>query len=144
MKILLTAIITLALAASASAQSVDQVTLDNTTRANSLGVAPVARAASLIDLSRLNLSHSYSLSYFSGARSGSVGLLNTTMFYEFSPKLSLFLNLGVMHNIGAIRGDAKNSATLLPGFQLDYHPSDKFRLSIEMQTRYGGYHPLTY
>ena len=131
------------LAATASAQLADEVALDNTTRANSLGIAPTARASSLIDLSKLRWSHSYSLSYFSGARNGSVGLLNTTMFYEFSPKLSLAFNLGIMHNLGAIRGDAKNSATVLPGFLLSYRPSDKFSLSIEMQTRHGGYYPLT-
>jgi len=143
MRILLTAIMVLVLTGVASAQFSDQVSLDNSTRVNSMGVIPVDRPSSLLDLSRLSWSHSYSLSYFSGVQSGSVGLLNTTMYYEFSPKLSMALNLGVFHNTGAIWGDGKNNATLLPGFLLDYHPSEKFRLSIGIQTFHGGNYPLT-
>ncbi len=142
MKIFLTIAVLVVCAVSASAQLSDQVALDNTTRANALGVAPVARTSSLIDLSRLRWSHSYSLAYYSGSYSGSAGMLNTTMFYDFSRSLSLAVNIGILHNPGAIWGDQKNSAKVLPGFLLDYHPSDKFRLSIGMQTRYGGYHPI--
>lgn len=143
MKSFLIIMVLVVCAASASAQLSDRVALDNTTRANSLGIAPVARVSSLIDLSRVRWSHSYSLAYSSGAYGGSAGLLNTTMFYDFSSSLSLAVNLGVLHNPGAVWGDAKNNTTLLPGFLLDYHPSDKFRLSIGMQTRYGGYNQLT-
>ncbi|MEA2031336.1 MAG: hypothetical protein U9N55_07060 [candidate division Zixibacteria bacterium] len=139
MKIILTAFFVLILCGSVSAQFSDEASLDKSTRSNSLGVAPVSHPSSLIDLSRLSWSHSYSLSYFSGAQSGSVGLLNTTMYYEFSPNFSMAFNLGIIHNAGMIWGDEKNNATLLPGFQLDYHPSEKFRLFIKMQTCYGGY-----
>jgi hypothetical protein len=38
-----------------------------------------------------------------------------------------------MHNTGAIWGDGNNDATVLPGFMLDYHPSDKFQMSIMVQ-----------
>ncbi|MDH4035334.1 MAG: hypothetical protein OEV80_16195, partial [candidate division Zixibacteria bacterium] len=83
-------------------------------------------------LSRITWSHSYSVGFFSGgAASGSVGLLNSTMFYEISSKLSLSLNLGVAHS-GGNWGEGRE-ATLLPGFTLDYHPSDKFRMTFMIQ-----------
>lgn len=136
--------IILLMATSAFSQSADRYDLEKSTRANSLGVIPVERPFSLIDLSRVRFSHSYSMSYFSGYSNGSAGLWNTTMYYDFSSKLSLNVNVGVLHNTGAIWGDGKNNSTFLPGFLLDYHPSDKFRLLIGMQTHSGGYYPLKY
>ena len=53
------------------------------------------------------------------------------MFYEISSKLSLSLNLGVAHS-GGSWGEGRE-ATLLPGFTLDYHPSDKFRMTFMIQ-----------
>ncbi len=137
-------IIILLCAASAFPQFVDQLDLEKSTRTNSLGVMPVERPSSLIDLSRVRFSHSYSLSYFSGYSNGSAGLWNTSMYYDFSSKLSLNVNIGVLHNTGAIWGDGKNNATFLPGFLLNYHPSENFRLLIGMQTYSGGYYPLKY
>jgi hypothetical protein len=144
MRISIIFIFILLLASSAFPQFVDKLDLERSTRVNSLGVMPVERPFSLIDLSRVRFSHSYSLSYFSGYANGSAGLWNTSMYYDFSTKLSLAVNVGVMHNTGAIWGDGKNNATFLPGFLLDYHPSEKFRLSIGMQTYSGGLYPLKY
>jgi len=124
-----------------SAQNTDQAILDNARSSTLLGTSPASSPFSLLDLSRMKWSHSYTLSYISnGGYSGSVGILNTTMFYEFSPKLSLNLNIGIMHNTGAIWGDENNNATLLPGFMLDYHPSDKFTILFGMQ-RVSGLYP---
>lgn len=108
---------------------------------SSLGLKGAPNPFSLLDISRIRWSHSYSISYFSGGNaSGSAGLLNTTMFYDFSNSLLLSVNVGVLHNSGAIWGDGKNDATILPGFQLDYHPSEKFRMTIGFQ-RVSGYGP---
>jgi hypothetical protein len=127
------------------AQDIDVAKLRETNAANSLGIKPASTPFSLLDLSRIRWSNSYSVSFMSGAGgSGSVGLLNSTMFYEFSPKLSMALNIGIMHNAGAIWGDANNQATLLPGFQLDYHPSDKFSLSIGVSREAGWLSPYYY
>jgi hypothetical protein len=126
MRIFLTLLIVSLLALPAAAQMADRAELEEAARANALGVQPVATPSSLIDLSRLQWSHSYSLSYVSGSgNSASVGMLNTSMLYEFSPKLSLLLNVGVAHNAGALWGNGVTNATVLPGFVLDYHPSDK-------------------
>ncbi|MBK7140670.1 MAG: hypothetical protein IPH75_01160 [bacterium] len=111
------------------------------TTSSSLGLQGAPNPFSLLDISRIRWSHSYSISYLSGGdRSGSAGLLKTTMFYDFSKSLSLSVNVGVLHNSGAIWGDSKNDATVLPGFTLDYHPSEKFRMSIGFQ-KVSGYGP---
>ena len=143
MKKLATLLILLALAVPVSAQMSDRADLDNVVKANNLGLTAVSKPSGLIDLSKLHWSNSYSLSYVSGGGySGSVGVLNTSMFYEFSPKLSLMLNVGIAHNAGSVWGDGNSDASILPGFMLDYHPSDKFRMSIGMQTvRGNGYLP---
>ena len=134
-------IISLLLSVTVSAQTVDQAILDQARSSVLLGAQPAKTPFSLLDFSRMKWSNSYSLSYISGnGYSGSVGVLNTSMFYEFSSKLSLNLNLGIMHNAGAIWGDENNNATLLPGFLLDYHPSDHFSVSIGMQ-RISGIYP---
>ncbi len=120
-------------------QSSDEAALDDYNRSSALGIKPAATPFSLIDLSRVRWSNSYSVTFFSGGDySGSIGIYRTTMFYDFSSKLSLSLNLGIAHNTGAIWGDGSSNASLLPGFTLDYHPSEKFRMSIGLQT-YGGY-----
>lgn len=134
-----------ALAMSVSAQMADRADLEAATRAQALGIQPAKNPMSLIDLSRLQWSHSYSLSYLSGGgSSASVGVLNTSMLYDFSPKLSLMLNVGVAHNAGAIWGDGNTNAMILPGFVLDYHPSEKFRMTIGMQRVAGGLYGPSY
>jgi hypothetical protein len=111
---------------------------------NSLSLQGAPNPFSLLDLSRIRWSNSYSISYFSGGNSsGSSGLLNTTMFYDISRSLSLSLNVGVLHNSGAIWGDGNTDATILPGFRLDFHPSEKFRMSIGVQ-RVSGLSPYYY
>ena len=65
------------------------------------------------------------------------------MYYEFSPKLSLALNLGILHDPSALWGNGDNQASLLPGFRLDYHPSDKVSMSVSFQRYNGFYSPYT-
>ena len=139
MKKTLVIIFVMGLAVSAFGQSADEAALEEINSTSTVGIKPAVTPFSLIDLSRVKWSHSYSVSFFSGGDySGSMGLFRTNMFYELSPKLSLSFNLGVAHNTGAIWGDGSSDATLLPGFRLDYHPSDKFRMSLGVQT-YSGY-----
>lgn len=134
MKKLLVLTICLLFATTAFAQFADQAKINESNKAYSFGVKPAVTPFSLLDLSRIKWSTSYSFGYASGSGySGSMGLLNTSAFYEFSPKLSMVLNLGIAHNTGAIWGDGKNNATILPGFQLDYHPSNNFHMSIGVQ-----------
>lgn len=145
MKRILTVVLVVAVAAAASAQLSDEARLNALTRSNSLGVRPASSPFSLVDLSRMRWSHSYSMSFFSGGNySGAVGLLSTTMFYELSPKLSFALNLGIAHDAGTLWGNGSPSASLLPGFWLDYHPSEKFSMSLNVQWYKATCYPFMY
>ncbi|MFZ5981556.1 MAG: hypothetical protein ACOYVF_13090 [Candidatus Zixiibacteriota bacterium] len=131
-------------AVSAMSQTTDQAILDNANSNNLLGSSPASSPFKLLDLSKMKWTHSYTMGYVSvNGSSGSVGMWNTTMFYEFSRKLSLSLNIGIMNTYGSIWGDANNDATVLPGFLLDYHPSDKFNLIVGFQ-RVSGAYPYYY
>ena len=112
---------------------------------NTVGQSSLKGAAnpfSLLSSSRIRWSSSYSVSFFSGGgRSGSLGLLNTSMFYEVSPKLSLGLNVGILHNPGSLWGDKQNNSTVLPGMRLDYHPSNAFRMILDIRSVSGAVYP---
>lgn len=133
-----------ALSASIFAQGgnmADAADLKSMTENNSLGVKPVANPFALLDLSRIKWSHSYSVNFFSGGLgSSSVGMYNTNMYYDISKSLSLSLNLGIAHDIGgSFNSISENrSSSFLPGFNLDFHPSENFRMSINYQ-KYQGY-----
>jgi hypothetical protein len=133
-KIVIIAALLVAISGSAFAQLTDQAALKTSQTSPALGVRAASNPWSLLDLSRIKWSNSYSVSYFSGGgASGSAGLLRTNMFYEFSPKLSMSLNLGVMHNLSGVYGDINSKPTILPGFSLNYHPSSKFQMSLSVQ-----------
>ena len=124
------------------AQFADEAKLQESSRSGSFGVRPVANPFSLLDLSRLRWSHSYALSYgTSSGQSGTLGRLNSTMFYEFSSKLSLAVNLGMAHTSGSFWNANGSEVNFLPGLSLDYHPSEKFRMSFIFEKGGGLVHP---
>lgn len=126
-------------ASSLFAQSVDLASINQMTSQNDMSPKSSLSPFGLIDLSRVKWSNSYSVSYFSGGgNSMSMGVLNTQFGYEFSPKLSMTLNFGLAHNTGAMVRGENADATVLPGFALDYHPSEKFRMSFSYQTYRNG------
>lgn len=134
----------LMLPALAQSQFIEESSQVASTSKSGFGMRPAPTPFSLLDFSRVRWSHSYSVSYFSsGPGSSTTGLLSSTMFYDFSPKLSLALNLGLVHDPGALFGNRARAAnsSLLPGFALDYHPSDKFRMSIIFQQFNSGNSP---
>ena len=129
---------------SASAQMAD-ISEAKEIKTNNLGLQPASKPFSLIDLSRLNFSHSYSFAFFSGGgSSGSVGLYTGNIFYELSSSLSLNIQLGVAHNPSALFDRMQSSnALFLPGATVDYHPSDNFRITAGFNTHYGNnYYPF--
>jgi hypothetical protein len=132
------------LAGACLAQQADVASLKGTSSSSltGLGVSPASTPFSLIDLSRIKWSHSYSVAFFSGGgTSSSAGLWNTSLDYEISSKLFLSLNMGVLHNPGAIWGRTESNATFLPGFRLDYRPSNNFMMSVSVQQAAGYYDP---
>lgn len=145
LKTVLTTLVLAFMAVSSWGQLADQAEVEQINRASVLGVKPAVSPFSLIDLSRVKWSHSYSVGFFSGGGySGSMGLYNTSMLYEISSQLSLTVNLGISHNTGAIWGDGSSDANFLPGFRLDYHPSESFRMSLGIQRYTGYYVPYSY
>jgi len=144
MKQIIIIFIMLVFSLSAYGQLADQAEIANVNNNTGIGLNPASSPFSLIDLSRVKWSHSYSVSFFSGGNnSSSLGLWNSSMFYEFSNNLSLTLNLGVAHDANALFGGESSFSKILPGFLLDYHPSNNFNLRVGFQS-YAGYNPYYY
>lgn len=149
-------ILVLVFAAGVAAQQVDMAPPrvsdqpNVTEQPSGLGIEPAVTPFSLLDFSRMKWSHSYSVTYFSGGGySGSTGMLNSSMFYEFTPSLSMTLDLSLMHNAGALWGNGNYDARVLPGVSLDYHPSESFRMQVSFQQvalgpGYGSYYYRPY
>ncbi len=130
---------TLMCVSGALAQQSDIASVQTSVERAGLGVQPAVTPFSLLNSEKITWSHSYSVSFFSGGNSSSsAGLLNTTMNYDISSKLKLQVNLGLVHNPGALWGSGDSEAKILPGFRLDYRPSDKVFMTIGVQT-YSGY-----
>lgn len=140
MKKFLGLLVVLAVATGASAQMTDQANLETLSQINSLGARPAESPFSLLDWSRMHWQHSYSVSFVSGGNfSSSVGLWNSRMVYDFSSRLSMGLNLAVAHDISGVSQLGNRTSSVFPGFWLDYHPSQKFRLNLSVQRVPGGY-----
>jgi len=131
------------------AQMADRADI-GTIKQDYLGFKPAEKPFSLLDLSRLHWSHSYSFNFFSGGgTSGTAGLYTASIFYEFSSKLSLDLKLGIAHDPSSLfERNAGKDATLLPGLRLNYHPSPNFSISAGFETYQGngyyGFNPYNY
>lgn len=133
---------------SATAQMRDVADLREIKSQSSISLAPATSPFSLLDLSRLKWSHSYSLVFGSGsAGSGSLGMYTSSLSYEFSSVLSLAMSLGVGHNPGALFNQRQQSnAIFFPSMTLDYHPNDNFRMRLSVaRSPYGsGYYGNPY
>ena len=129
------------LGTSAWGQSADKAEIQSV-RKDLLGLKPVSKPFSLIDLSRVKWSHSYSVAFFSGGgTSGSVGLYSGSIFYEFTRSLSMTLNLNILHNPESfVSRNTGTDAAFYPAVNLDFHPSDNFRMSLNFISYPGGYY----
>ncbi|PWB75301.1 hypothetical protein C3F09_02770 [candidate division GN15 bacterium] len=134
--------VVLILSAALAAQGTENAPVSGPNTVSQASLKGADNPFSLLSSSRIRWSSSYAVSFFSGGgRSGSLGLLSTSMFYEFSPKLSLGLDVGILHNPGSILGDRQSSPTVLPGMTLDYHPSKAFRMIIDVRSVSGAMYP---
>ena len=145
MKTLVILFSVMVLALSATAQRSDVATLREVAAKNPVGLKASNSPFSLIDLSKIRWSNSYSVSFFSGGNfSGSMGLLHTSMFYPISTKLNLMVDLGVAHGISGDLNRPGQNVTLWPSFQLDYRPSKNVSMSIGFQSYNGLMSPNGY
>jgi len=100
----------------------------------------------LLDPSKFHMSHSLSMSF--GMAGGAQMLQNSyvnTMFFQFSDKVQLTTNIGVMSTPYHTFGDNSylNKPVFFGGAQLDYKLSDNtslmFRIESSPYNRYSGY-----
>lgn len=87
-----------------------------------------------LDLSRLSMRHSYSLSYSSfGGQGLSVGMYTNSLFYKFSDPLDVRFDVSLMHSpFGSFSKSADFGGIYLTRAELNYRPSDNtwFRLQF--------------
>jgi hypothetical protein len=104
-------------------------------RASDLSAASNSFGFSLLDPSRLNISHSYSMSYWSGGgQSRSVGLYMSTLEYQFCKPLSVRVGLGYLHQPLGFTGVSGPGGEFLPNVRLDWRPTDNMQFIIDYRT----------
>jgi hypothetical protein len=104
---------------------------------NLLGIKSDTKSFSLLDPSRVRMSHSYTFSYFSsGKTSGSFGVYTNVLEYQFSKPLTLTLSLNYLHQPLSVfyRDNLRIRDAILPNFQLKYRPNDSFSFTINVLT----------
>lgn len=126
-------ILVLSLTASVSASRFDPNTLTASTE------GPVMPAGGgLLDPNRFSISHSYSMSYSSGTSQSSWdGLYLSSMQYQFSVPVTLFLDMGLSHQPGALfnKGPVDNSMAsesfVIPRVGLQYKPTKNTTIRLQ-------------
>src|SRR3990172_5007363 len=105
-----------------------------TTHLNSL--TPNNSRFSLLDLSRLKIRNSYTVSYLSsGNRSGSFGLFVTSFEYQVSNPLNIQVDLGYLHQPFSMgRNNIDINSRILPNVRVNYSPSPYFNLSVNFMS----------
>lgn len=95
------------------------------------GLTPQKSSFSLLDPSRLNMTHSYTLWYSSGKKgSESFGLYVNTLQYQFSNPLKMTVELGYMHQTPFWQrtGSSLETQRFLSNFLLEYKKSNFYFL----------------
>lgn len=103
---------------------------------------------SLLDLSRLKIRNSYTISYLSaGKQSATMGLYVTSFEYQLSNPLNIRVDLGYLHQPFSLgRNNIDVSSRILPNVRVNYSPSPYFNLSINYISmgNYFRYYPEIY
>ena len=127
----------LALSISLSAQSLRQSDLGSS--GDAIGESRMDNKFSLFDLSRFEMHHSYSISYFSsGGQGTTIGMYINSIRYRISNPLTLNVSLAWMHQPGNLlardRGTPTDYGSIYPSFSLEYRPSSSFLLQVEYRS----------
>lgn len=134
-------------APSSQAQLADVSRINAIATSRPFGSQPATSSRALLDFSRVRFQHSYSMSYLSNSfGSASLGMLNTTMFYDLAPNMSLAIGLSVAHDPLSLLNREKQSfdARILPSFRLDYQPSKNVFMSLSYERRESLFNPYTF
>jgi len=108
--------------------------------ADLIGESHIDNKFSLLDLSRLEMNHSYSISYFSsGGHGTTIGMYINSMRYRISNAITVNLQLAWVHQPGNFLnrdgGTPTDYGDILPSFSLEYRPSENVFIEI-------GYHSV--
>ncbi|HXF49236.1 MAG TPA: hypothetical protein VNL73_07410 [Verrucomicrobiae bacterium] len=113
--------------------------------------APKGSSVFLLDPSRFKINHTISTSYASiGGRGVLTSMYMADLSYKLANPLDIRISLGVANSQGAFFGPKRSANSIIPGFQLHYHPSNSFNLIVNYQQYpagayyYPGYLPLGY
>jgi hypothetical protein len=104
-----------------------------------------------LDPTRFSMSQSYSLSFTTGGgHSYNQGLYLNTMRYQLADPLSMYLQLGFVHQpLGNLGQNSlqQQSEFFVSGAGLEYKPSDNLKFQFEFSQRpssYSPYYPYNY
>ena len=97
----------------------------------------------LIDPSKISMSHSFSMSYFSfGGNSLSQSMYLNTIRYQIADPLTLKLQWGIQnfpHNTFMANHPAFQGGPFISGAELDYRPTENIKVKFQYN-RMPGYH----
>jgi hypothetical protein len=98
-----------------------------------------------LDPAKFSMSQSYSLSFVTGGgHTYNQGLYLNTMRYQFSNPLSMYLQLGFVHQPFGNLGEEnlkQGSDVFVSGAGLEYKPSENFKLQLEFSQQPRSYYP---
>jgi hypothetical protein len=96
--------------------------------------APKGSSVFLLDPSRFKINHTISTSYASiGGRGVLTSMYMADISYKLANPLDIRISLGVANSQGSFFGPKGSANSIIPGFQLHYHPSNAFNLIIDYQ-----------
>jgi hypothetical protein len=104
---------------------------------NYLGLSPQSPSFSLLDPSRLKMTQSYTISYFSSKSSqGSLGLYANTIQYQLSKPLTVWIGLSYLHQpFSWLKSqNISTKGRILPNFMLEYKPNSNFYFLIKFSS----------
>ena len=96
--------------------------------------APKESSVFLLDPSRFKINHTISTSYASiGGRGVLTSMYLADISYKLANPLDIRISLGVANSQGSFFGPKGSANSIIPGFQLHYHPSNSFNLIVNYQ-----------
>jgi len=100
---------------------------------------------SLLDPSKFHMTQSYSLMYSSSSSgSQSLGLYFNSIEYQVSDPLKIRLDIGYLHNTGALfgnkNGSLSNNGEILPGLAISWKPTEHLHFQFNYRQVSGYYY----
>lgn len=115
---------------------------------------PVGFLDALMHSDKFQMSHSYSLSYYSiGHQGGSMGLYVNTMSYQLADPLKMSVSVGYLHQPfgGPMQDNNGKGEVFLESARLEYKPTNNMSITVDyrqmpqsIQSLYSPYSPYHY